>query len=127
MERTWNDGFGFEIIAKGQFVDQGCSVKTIVIRLNGSAMNEWHKSANLNLSDIMYEPIEEFEERQARRERLREDWEREILQKLNFAKNDNTSACITQNVAEIFTVVLMEQVEGGEKDEKVNANLQRAR
>jgi len=114
MERTWNDGFGFEVVTKGQFVDQGYLVKTIVIRLGSSAMNEWFKSEISNWRTT-YGTEEKWNDYKAQKAKLREDWEQKILQKLNFVKNDNISACITQNVAEIFTVVLMEQVEGGEK------------
>jgi len=114
MEKAWNDKFGFEIVAKGQFVDQGYLVKTIVIRLSGSALNAWLESEILS-GRMTYETEKAWNDYKARKVKLREDWERKILQKLNFEKNDNTSACIAQNVSELFTVVLMEPSEEGEE------------
>ena len=95
MEYTQNKEFGFEIVAEGQFIDQGCLIKTIVIWLDPWARRDY----------------------KAKKAKKREELENKILQKFNFVKNDKNSACIVRNVSEIFTVVLMEQLEGGEEDE----------
>ena len=112
MERTQNE-FGFEIITEGQFVDQGCAIRTAVIRLNDATMYEYI------LSDIVGCPEfhggqKNYREYVSRQTKRREDWEKEILQEFDFKKNENNSACIARAVAEIFTVVLMEQLEGDE-------------
>ena len=112
MERTQNE-FGFEIITEGQFIDQGCAVRTAVIRLNDVAIHEYF------LTDIVGCPEfhggqKNYREYVSRQTKRREDWEKEILQEFDFIKNENNSACIARAVAEIFTVVLMEQLEGDE-------------
>jgi len=107
-----NNEFDFKIIANEDFFDQGHFIKVFVIRLNSVAMNEWFKSDGADLSDFIYGSIEERQKFQIRHERLREEWEQKILKKFNFAKSNNNSACITQNVAEIFTVVLMKPSRG---------------
>ena len=112
MERTQNE-FGFEIITEGQFVDQGCAIRTAVIRLNDATMYEYI------LSDIVGCPEfhggqKNYREYVSRQTKRREEWENEILQEFDFVKTDNNSACITKNVSEFFTVILMEQLEGDE-------------
>ena len=118
MERTQNE-FGFEIITEGQFVNQGCTIRTAVIRLNDAAMYEYI------LSDIVGCPEfhggqKNYREYVSRQTKRREAWENEILQGLDFVKNDENSACISENVSEIFTVILMEQLKGGEADDGNN-------
>ena len=115
MEAVENEKFDVEIVTEGKFVDQGCLVKTIVIRLNSAAMNEFILSDILNCREC-YETEDEWQDYKAQKKKKREDWENKILQKFGFEKNDKNSFCIAENVSEIFTVVLMEQLEGGEKD-----------
>lgn len=113
MERTQNE-FSFEIATEGQFVDQGYLVKTIVIRLNSVAMNEFILSDILNCREC-YGTENEWQDYKAKKMKKREDWDNKILRKFGFEKNDKNSFCIAENISEIFTVVLMEQLEGGEE------------
>lgn len=116
MEYTQNKEFGFEIVAEGQFIDQGYLIKTIVIWLDPWTVNEWMSSEILTCREC-YETKEEWRDYKAKKAKKREELENKILQKFNFVKNDKNSACIVKNVSEIFTVVLMEQLEGGKEDE----------
>ena len=115
MEAVENENFDVEIVTEGQFVDQGCLVKTIVIRLNGVAMNEFILPDILNCREC-YETENEWQDYKAKKTKKREDWENKILQKFGFVKNDKNSVCIAENVSEIFTVVIMERLENGEED-----------
>lgn len=115
MKAVDNEKFDVEIVTEGQFVDQGYLVKTIVIRLNSVAMNEFILSDILNCREC-YETENEWQEYKAKKTKKREEWENKILQKFGFVKNDKNSVCIAENVSEIFTVVIMERLENGEKD-----------
>ena len=116
MEYTQNKEFGFEIVTEGQFIDQGCLIKTIVIRLDPWAVNEWIMSGILTCREC-YETKEEWRDYKAKKAKKREELENKILQKFNFVKNDKKSACITENASDILTVLLIERLEGGEEDE----------
>lgn len=115
MKAVDNEKFDVEIVTEGQFVDQGYLVKTIVIRLNSVAMNEFILSDILNCREC-YETENEWQEYKTKKTKKREEWENKILQKFGFVKNDKNSFCIAENVSEIFTVVIMERLENGEKD-----------
>lgn len=115
MKAVDNEKFDVEIVTEGQFVDQGYLVKTIVIRLNSVAMNEFILSDILNCREC-YETENEWQEYKDKKTKKREEWENKILQKFGFVKNDKNSVCIAENVSEIFTVVIMERLENGEKD-----------
>lgn len=87
MEKITNEEFGFEIVSDEQFIDSDYAIRTVVIRLNETAMNEF------NLSDA--------------------NWENKILQKFGFVKNDKNSACVVKVVAEMCIVVILNE---GEED-----------
>lgn len=101
--------FDFEVITEGSFEDSGYNIKTIIIRLNQTALNEYILSANLNCCDC-YETKEEWENYKAQKESERKAWERKVLSLLRFTAD--TGYSITKCVSEIFTVVLFEQAGG---------------
>lgn len=106
MERKHGDAFGFEIVTKGSFKDEGYIISTIVIRLSCTAMDEWLNSVILN-DHLCYDTKMEWEAYKARKEADRSAWERKILDILKFPATEGYS--ITQSVSEIFTAVLFEK------------------
>lgn len=98
--------FDFEIVAEGSFKSEGYTVRTIVIRLNSTALNEHILSRDWNDRDV-YETDEEYEAYKQRKYEERRQWERKILDGLKFTQDAGYS--ITKSVTEIFTVVLFEK------------------
>lgn len=101
--------FDFEIVVEGSFKSEGYTVSTIVIRLNGTALNDYIRSGLLNCREV-YETDTEYEEYKRKKKAEREQWERKILDGLKFTSD--TGYSITRSVSEIFTVVLFEKQEG---------------
>lgn len=99
--------FGFNVISKGSFEDQGYEIVTITIRLNPVAMNEWIFSSRLN-DRMCYENPEDWEAYKAETEAKRAVWESKILEMLKIEKTEDCGLSITRNVSEIFTVVYMQ-------------------
>ena len=81
MYKSENEEFGFKIVSDEQFKEDDCAIRTVVLRLNETAMNEF------NSSD--------------------ENWEKKILEKFGFVKNKKNSACVVRVVAELCIVVIM--------------------
>lgn len=105
---TWRkkmEKFDFEVIAEGSFEDAGYIIRTIVIRLNPAAMNEYIMSINMNCHEC-YETEEEWENHKVQKTAARRAWERKILDLLKFT--GDTGYLIAKAVSEIFTVVLFE-------------------
>ena len=98
--------FDFEIIAEGSFKSEGYTVRTISIRLNSTALNEYILSSAWNEREV-YETDEEYEEYKRRKKAEREQWERKILDRLKFTSD--TGYSITKSVSEIFAVVLFKK------------------
>lgn len=107
MNRVYGDDFGFETVTEGTFEDQGCKVKTIVVRLSASAMNEWIMSSVLNCRET-YDTYNEWETYKEKKNQQRIEWNKKILQKLGFTQSEGFS--ISQSVSEIFTIVLFERL-----------------
>lgn len=103
-------GFDFEVITEGNFIDSeyDTNVTTIIIKLNSIALNEWIMSSILN-DKYTYDTKDEWEEYRAGKRKERKEWERKILDKLQFAADKGYA--ITKSVSEIFTVVLFEKIE----------------
>lgn len=101
------ESFDFKIITEGSFQDAGYDIRTVVIRLNPCAMDEYYSSA----ADVgtLFETKETWEDYRARKKAERICWERKILDKLKFKKLSGFS--ITRSLSEIFTVVLFERAE----------------
>lgn len=101
--------FGFEIVTEGSFVSEDYTVSTIVVRLNGIALNEYICSDLLNSRET-YGTDKEYEEYKQKKNAERKQWERKILDGLKFTQD--TGYSITRSVSEIFTAVLFEKREG---------------
>ena len=102
-----NKEFNISVVSKGTFVDQGCEITAITIRLNPVAMNEWIFSSLLN-DRMCYEKQEEWEAYKAEKETARAAWESKIYELLGIEKAEGCGLSITRNVSEIFTVVYMQ-------------------
>ena len=110
MIRTCNDEFGFEVVAEGTFRDDGFDIRTVVIRVSGSAGNEWIMSSVLNNRHV-YKTEEEWEAYKEKKEKMRKNWEHKILKLFNISKSENNGFNISKNVSEIFTVVFFTKCE----------------
>ena len=106
MERRYGDDFDFEVIADGSYADEGFKIRTIIIRLSCTALNDWITTCAVN-SRWTYKTDEEWEEYQNIKETERKTWEKKILDKMQIKSVEGY--CITQAVSEVFTVVLFEK------------------
>lgn len=98
--------FRIEVVTEGCFEDCGFNIKTIVIRLNPDAMNEYIASDLLN-SRGTYETAEEWEAYKSKKAAMRQEWESKVLKELSIVPSGSDGLTISQNVSEIFTVVYM--------------------
>lgn len=98
--------FRIEVVTEGQFVDCGYLIKTIVIRVNPDAMNEYISSGVLN-TRYTYETMKEWEAYKEEKAKRRQEWEGKVAEKLGIVKGETDSLVISQSLSEIFTVVYM--------------------
>jgi hypothetical protein len=109
-----DDKFVIQVIARGAFVDDGAGggqsymVETYTLRLNHVALNAWILSDLLNCREF-YSTIEEWEEHKAKQKTKREAVKSQVLDVLNIDPNTG-SACITQSLSEIFTLVHIRKI-----------------
>ena len=97
-----------EIIAQGEFIDQGYRIKTLVIRLLGNLHQEELDSHELN-SRGCYETEAEWKEYKASKAELKKRFEEKVREMLGF--KDSESFVIQNSLSEIFTVVAMFRME----------------
>lgn len=102
------DGFGFRVIATGDFIDQGYLITVHSIRLSPEALNAWYTS-KVKGAPAFYESREAWEAYKAEKEQLRREWEERIAKLIGYESGEDSSFCITQSVSEIFTIVIMER------------------
>lgn len=107
MKMAYEDDFGFEKVAEGIFEDEGFNIRTIVIRLSSSAMNEWIMSGEFNCRET-YDTFQKWEAYKEKQKQRRNEWNKKILEKVNFTQSEGFS--ISENVSEIFTIVLFEKI-----------------
>ena len=98
--------YGLQVIAEGSFTDEGYSIRTVTIRLNGAAMDGYIMSGKWNIGDV-YETSEEYKEYIRKKELARKEWEKKILGMLGIEAEAGYS--ITRALSEIFTVVQFRQ------------------
>ena len=60
MKRSSNDDFGFEIVTEGSFIDEGFHIRTVVIRLSGTALKEYLSTKIIN-DRYVYDTQEEYD------------------------------------------------------------------
>ncbi len=98
--------YGLQVIAEGSFTDEGYSIRTVTIRLNGAAMDGYIMSGKWNIGDV-YETSAEYKEYIRKKELARKEWEKKILGMLGIEEEAGCS--ITRALSEIFTVVQVRQ------------------
>lgn len=109
MENKQNDVFDFEIIADGEVGDAEYRIRTVVIKMNQLAMNEWLQT---DINPYIYNTYEEWEAYKARCIEKRKKWEKKVISQLELHRSKNTIVTVTQNVNEIFTVVIHTKKKG---------------
>ena len=106
MERKFGDKFNIDIIADGTFQDEGYDIRTVIIRLSCTALNEWLNTDVYNCWDV-YDTREEWELYKKTKDDLRKKWEQKVLHLLSSSNISEIEGYnISQNVTEIFTVVV---------------------
>lgn len=103
------DGFGFKVIATGEFIDQGYLITVHSIRLSPEALNVWYTS-KVRDHPSFHETIEAWKAYKAEKERLRREWEDRIAKFIGYESGRDSSFCVTQSVSEIFTIITMERM-----------------
>lgn len=109
MENKQNDVFDFEIIADGEVGDAEYHIRTVVIKMNQLAMNEWLQT---DINPYIYNTYEEWEAYKTRCIEKRKKWEKKVISQLELHRSKNTIVTVTQNVNEIFTVVIHTKKKG---------------
>lgn len=102
------DGFGFKVIATGEFIDEGYLITVHSIRLSPEALNAWYMSKTHECPEY-YDSREEWEAYKAEKGQLRREWEERIAKLIGYESGGDSRFCITQSVSEIFTIVIMER------------------
>lgn len=100
-----------ELVAQGEFLDQGYRVKTIVIRLLGELQQEELDTHEWNSREC-YETDEEWREYRASKEKLRECFKDKIREMLGVA--GSKSFVLENTLSEIFTAVAFYSLGEGE-------------
>lgn len=93
-----------EVIAQGEFIDQGYRVKTIAIRLLGELQQEELDSHELNTRGC-YLSDEEWQEYRAAKSVLQKNIKGKVRQMLGL--EDSESFVLENVLSEIYTVVAM--------------------
>lgn len=102
------DGFGFGVIATAKFIDKGYFVTVHSIRLNAVALNAWYASEVLG-APFFCTSQRELEVYKAEKEQLRRELENRIAELIGCVNSGDSSFCVTHNVGDIFTIVIMER------------------
>ena len=102
------DGFGFRVIATGEFIDQGYLITVHSVRLSPEALNAWYMSKTHECPEY-YDSREAWEAYKAEKGQLRREWEDRIAKLIGYESGGDSSFCVTQSVSEIFTIVIMER------------------
>lgn len=101
-------GFGFKVIATGEFIDQGYLITVHSIRLSPEALNAWYTSRVTHYPSSC-NTIEALKSYKAEKEKLRREWEDRIAKLIGYESGGDSSFCVNQSVSEIFTIVIMER------------------
>lgn len=102
------DGFGFGVIATARFADKGYFVTVHSIRLSDVAFNAWYASEILDVP-FFYTSQRVWEVYKAEKEQLRRKWENRMAELIGYVSSEDSSFCVTHNVGDIFTIVIMER------------------
>lgn len=102
------DGFGFGVIATAKFVDKGYFVTVYSIRLSTVALDAWYASEVLGVP-FFCTSQRAWEVYKAEKEQLRREWENRVGELIGYVSSEDSSFCVTHNVGEIFTIVIMER------------------
>lgn len=103
MERTKK--YDLEQIAHGSFDDQGFRVDTYVIRLTPELLNEYLFEVVSNLDGCDFDSHDEYLAYLDRKREKHEAFRAKMLEAVT-GRADCEGGCATQNVGEIFTVVV---------------------
>lgn len=101
-------GFGFKVMATGEFIDQGYLITVHSIRLSPEALNAWYTS-KVKGAPAFHESREAWEAYKAEKEQLRREWENRVAELIGYVNSGDSSFCVTHNVGDIFTIVIMER------------------
>lgn len=102
------DGFGFGVIATARFVDKDYLVTVHSIRLGAVALNAWYASEALDVP-FFCTSRRAWEVYKAEKEQLRREWENRVAELIGYVSSEDSSFCVTHNVGDIFTIVIMER------------------
>ena len=96
--------FHLQVIAQGSFLDSGCEVKAITVRLNPCASNAWIMTRSLNCRDC-YETDTEYEAYLVELEERCATWHRNLKSALGIVISENQSFKVEQVQSEVFVIV----------------------
>ena len=109
------DGFGFKVIATGEFIDEGYLVTAYIVRLSPEALITYRKiwkaySIPEYLFSKYYDSREEWELYIKENDRLRKEWKDKIKKLIGLEDDADKDIIITANIVEIFTIIIAEEV-----------------
>lgn len=96
------DGFGFKVIATGEFIDEGYLITVHSIRLSPEALGIWHISKTKGVPSV-------HDAYKSGKKQLHREWEDKIAKLIGYESSGDSGFSVTQNVSNIFTIVIMER------------------